>query len=276
MSKARLLRFVPAVAVLGAVTLVDLRSEAHFSLQTPPAMYEQNGLGDPQKAPPCGDNGSAVPTGAITTFQQDQTITITINETICHPGHYRVALAVNDPSELPEEPPVTAAPPYDCGSAPIDDTPEFPVLADGLFVHDCASAPGTQTFEVTLPDDVTCDHCTLQIIQFMSEHDLNNPGGCYYHHCAEIALQEEPVMTTTTTTTTGSSMGGGSANGGSGGNAGGAGGDDNQGTPPGFTSPSDDGCSCSVPGSSNGPAAAFALFGLAGLGVLAARRRRSS
>jgi hypothetical protein len=41
---------------------------------------------------------------------------------------------------------------------------------------------------VTLPSNVTCEKCTLQVIEFMSDHPLNNPGGCFYHHCADIAI----------------------------------------------------------------------------------------
>ena len=131
-------------------------------LSSPPAMYEQSALGDPQKAPPCGDNGNAVATGTITTFSPGETITVEIDETIFHPGHYRIALAINDPSELPEPPPVTPGT-TDCGSAPIDDDPSFPVLADGIFLHSEPFA-GPQSIEITLPDDVTCDACSRILV----------------------------------------------------------------------------------------------------------------
>lgn len=162
-------------------------SRAHFVLQSPAAMTEQNQLGDPQKAPPCGDAGNAVATGAVTAYQAGDVVTITIDETIYHPGHYRVALAVNDISELPAEPPVTPNN-TDCGTVPIQDPAVFPVLADGVLLHDTSFAE-PQTIEVKLPDDLSCDHCTLQVIQFMSNHGLNNPGGCFYHHCATISVQ---------------------------------------------------------------------------------------
>jgi MYXO-CTERM domain-containing protein len=202
-------RHVLGWAALGAALLSPATSEAHFVLTSPAASTEQNALGDPQKAPPCGDdNGSAVATGIVTTYQAGQTITVTIDETIFHPGHYRIALAVNDPSELPPEPIVTPGATA-CGSAPIDPAPVFPVLADGVFQHETAFTE-PQSIEITLPDDVTCTHCTLQIIQFMSNHALNNPGGCYYHHCAEIALEEGPVAATSTSgDDAGSSDGGG-------------------------------------------------------------------
>ncbi len=159
-------------------------------------MYEQAPNGNPQKMPPCGDDGSAVATGTVTTYQAGDTITLEIDETIFHPGHYRVALSTTGPDGLPEPPPVTPADTA-CGSTTIMDPPVYPVLADGIFEHDAEFA-GPQTIQITLPDDVTCDSCVLQVIQFMSSHGLNNPGGCYYHHCAEIAIQEGPVPATTT------------------------------------------------------------------------------
>lgn len=185
------------VAALAGVVLapaLPLQAAAHFVLQSPPAMTEQNVIGDPQKAPPCGDAGNAVATGTVTAYQAGDIVKITIDETIFHPGHYRVALAVNDISELPEEPPVTPNN-TPCGTAPIQDPPVFPVLADGVFLHD-KSFGEPQTIDVKLPDDISCDHCTLQVIQFMSDHGLNNPGGCFYHHCATISVQGAAVEST--------------------------------------------------------------------------------
>ncbi len=181
----------PTVSALALVLVVGSAvashtAEAHFVLQNPPSMSKQGILGDPQKAPPCGDNGDAVSTGKVTTYAPGQTITIKLKEMVPHPGHYRVALAVNDPSELPAEPLVTPGTTA-CGTVEIDPAPVFPVLADGMLVH-TSPMSGSQTFEVTLPSDVTCDHCTLQVLEFMSNHGLNNPGGCFYHHCADIAI----------------------------------------------------------------------------------------
>lgn len=57
-------------------------ASAHFVLTSPEAATEQNDLGNPQKAPPCGDDGSAVATGEVTSYQPGETITIEIDETI--------------------------------------------------------------------------------------------------------------------------------------------------------------------------------------------------
>jgi uncharacterized protein (TIGR03382 family) len=146
----------------------------------------QDAFGLPQKLGPCGDEGGGTPTGTVTAFQSGQTITVTIDEKIFHPGHYRIALAVNSRSELPAEPVVTAGA-TPCGSVPIQNPPTFPVLADGVFAH-TAPFNGPQSVQITLPSNVTCTKCTLQVIEFMSDHGLNNPGGCFYHHCADLSI----------------------------------------------------------------------------------------
>jgi len=66
---------------------------------------------------------------------------------------------------------------------------------------------------VTLPSNVRCTNCTLQVFQFMSQHALNVPGGCFYHHCATINVvaPDAGVMPVDAGTTGGGSAGGGMA-----------------------------------------------------------------
>ena len=176
----------PILTVLGValatIGLAPPPAMAHFVLRAPTSWRDQNVLGDPQKLGPCGDEGAAAATGAVTAFAPGETITITIDEVIFHPGHYRVALAVNDPSELPPEPVVTPGA-TDCGSVPIMDPVVFPVLVDGALLH-AQPFSGTQALQVTLPSDVTCSRCTLQVLEFMSNH----AAPCFYHHCAHISI----------------------------------------------------------------------------------------
>ena len=181
---------LPAV-VLALALLSPSGASAHFVLQAPASWMSQDSLGLPQKLGPCGDEGGGTPTGTVTAVQQGDTITVTINEVVFHPGHYRIALAVNDRSELPAEPPVTAGS-TPCGSAPVQSPPVFPVLADGVFEHSTPFS-GPQSVQIKLPDNVTCSKCTLQVIEFMSNHPLNNPGGCFYHHCADLSIQSASV-----------------------------------------------------------------------------------
>jgi MYXO-CTERM domain-containing protein len=169
--------------------------------------------GSPQKTGPCGNEAPQTPTNMTTSFQPGDTVTIQLEETVFHPGHYRVALAVNSQSELPPEPTVTPGATA-CGSVPIQQNPAFPVLADGMLVH-TAALSGQQSFQVTLPTNVTCTSCTLQIIEFMSSH----PAPCFYHHCANISIQAAG-----TDAGAGTRDGGSDAVGGSGSGAGGSGG----------------------------------------------------
>lgn len=177
------------IAASAALFLSAAPARAHFSIQQPASWAEQDRLGNPQKSEPCGqaDPGkTAQPTGAVTTYRPGQMITIELTETIFHPGHYRVSIA-QDMNSLPPDPPVTAGS-TPCGSTTINDNPTLPLLADGLLVHSSPFSSQQQTVQVQLPRDFTCDKCTLQITQFMSNHAINNPGGCFYHHCATVTI----------------------------------------------------------------------------------------
>ena len=87
-----------------------------------------------------------------------QKLHIKVQETIYHPGHYRVALAVNSPTELPRDPEAVTADDVAKGrqsvSAKIQDPPQMPVLADGLFVHTAKVDTPFET-DVVLPN-ITC------------------------------------------------------------------------------------------------------------------------
>ncbi|MBI3784387.1 MAG: lytic polysaccharide monooxygenase [Deltaproteobacteria bacterium] len=191
--RARRQAVAGALFVVAAGVCLPRLAQAHFILVTPDSWMSQDALGLPEKLGPCGDEGGGKATGKVTTFHPGETISITINEVIPHPGHYRVALAVNDRNELPSEPKVTPAAGDQCGSVAVENPPAFPILADNLLVH---TQPFTmpQTFAVTLPSDVTCNKCTLQVLEYMSHHS----APCFYHHCADIAIQAEPATATAT------------------------------------------------------------------------------
>ncbi len=127
-----------------------------------------------------------------------------LQETIYHPGHYRVALAVNSRDELPPDPVtterITERGPYSVWAV-IQSPPQLPVIADGLFQHYTRPAPpaaGTTApplmweTDIQLPN-ISCAKCTLQILQFMAEHGYNQPGGYSYHHCADLQITADPA-----------------------------------------------------------------------------------
>ena len=130
-------RFVFLVAGLA----VSMRSaSAHFKLLEPASWLIESDRGDPQKAGPCGGSNTdwGKPSYDISKAVGGQKLHLKIQETVYHPGHYRVALAVNSPNELPLDPQVTTRDsergPWSV-SAAIQNLPQIPVLADGLFVQ---------------------------------------------------------------------------------------------------------------------------------------------
>ncbi len=190
-----------AIAAPAASARFELPSAApHFKLLEPTSWLIESDRGDPQKAGPCGGSNSDWGEASYVINQAvgGEMLHLRIQETIYHPGHYRVALAVNSPTELPPDPEVTTRD-SDRGpwsvSAVIQDPPQIPVLADGLFVHSTRPADRMQVFEadVRLPN-ISCEKCVLQVVQFMAEHAFNNPGGYSYHHCADLQITADPTI----------------------------------------------------------------------------------
>lgn len=174
-------------------------ASAHFILKAPDSWLVENQLGDPQKLGPCGGTSanSGEPTGKITAMRGGDMVHIKIQETVYHPGHYRVALAVLDRKELPADPEATTRDtprgPFSV-SGKIDPAPKPPVLVDGLFVHHARPEAGSfWEADVRLPN-INCEKCTLQVIQFMEEHPYNKDGGFTYHHCADLRITANPGM----------------------------------------------------------------------------------
>jgi hypothetical protein len=113
---------------------------------------------------------------------------------VFHPGHYRIALAVNSRAELPADPQTTTregARGEQSVSAVIQNPVRPPVLIDGLWPHTEKVAGELET-EVPLPN-INCPKCTLQIIQFMAEHGRNVDGDFSYHHCADLRITADPA-----------------------------------------------------------------------------------
>ena len=157
-------------------------AEAHFVLTDPPSWSNQNVIGDPQKDEPCGGEGGTS-TGVVTTFQAGQTITLRWQETVYHPGHWRIALAENRDDFV--DPVVTVDQNGVSTGATIQDPPVAPVLMDNLFPRSGGGSAGTMfEQEITLPN-TPCTKCTIQVIQYMQGH---GPPNYIYHHCADIEI----------------------------------------------------------------------------------------
>jgi len=188
------------IVLAGLMVAASTAAFAHFKLVEPGSWIVENDRGDPQKAGPCGGTNAdwGKPSYTVSKAVGGSKLHLKVQETIFHPGHYRVALAVNSPLELPADPVATTRDsekgPISV-SAAIQDPPQIPVLADGLFVHSTRPERGVQMppFEadIQLPN-ISCKKCTLQVIQFMAEHGVNNPGNFTYHHCANLEISADP------------------------------------------------------------------------------------
>jgi len=197
-----------------AVPLLTLPAiaQAHFTLVAPPPASNSTDGG--KGSAPCGP--TSMPSNVITPVMGGSKLMLKVNETVAHPGFYRVALSIKSRSELPADNVVKdssgkilpPAGPGNSASAVFQDPPVFPVLADNLWPH--TSAMASFSTEITLPN-VNCDKCTLQVIEFMAQHGPDY----FYRHCADLKITADtskPIFDPTA----GSGAGGGSSGGASG------------------------------------------------------------
>jgi len=164
--------------VVALCLLVPSVASAHLDLLDPPARYDRRDLKDG----PCGIMGGAQG-DPVAVYEPGEKITITIEEYVEHPSHYRVAF--DDEGDDDYRDPVCIE---HCESG--DETPVFAPSDGGVILADqVADSPDiVQAIEVTLPD-VECERCTLQVIQVMYDKKPITVGGNdIYYHCADIVL----------------------------------------------------------------------------------------
>jgi len=115
----------------------------------------------------------------MTMLTSGQKITLSWDETIQHPGHYRIAFD-DDGNDFPDPTSFTdiAAANKDLGNGVI-------VLLDGIM----DKTSKAYTAEVTLPD-IECNNCTLQLIQVMTDKAPYGNGDDIYHECANLVLKK--------------------------------------------------------------------------------------
>lgn len=150
-----------AISALCATSVVStVYGHARWKLDGPtPPRNESNGL----KSEPCGN---VARTNVPVTFQPGETIEVEWEETINHPGYFRISFS----------------PQADEGFAQnvlLDNIPEVPAIK-------------FYSATITLPN-ITCDDCTLQLIQVMTDR----PNDPFYYSCADIRLEAAPINDTT-------------------------------------------------------------------------------
>jgi hypothetical protein len=142
-----------------AVVAVQGTASAHVTLTSPPPRTLDN------KAGPCGAAGSQRGT-RVTTFAPGATITVEWDETIDHPGHYRIAFD-DDGDDVFVNP-----------NNPNDN------FAFTLKEPIPDKVGGHYTQQITLPT-TPCASCTLQLMQIMT---TQVPYNSFYYQCADISI----------------------------------------------------------------------------------------
>ena len=177
-----------AIALSSVAILLPSTAFAHFKLLEPPSIFatESGGKG----VPPCGEG---IPSAVVTKAQGGHPFTVRLQEFVPHPGHYRIALSVTSRNQLPKDPETEADANGRSISAKIDPNPAAPVLADGVFTHTTTPRYTEWKTDVTLPN-LSCEKCTLQVIEFMAQHALNVGGGFNYHNCADLQITTDPSL----------------------------------------------------------------------------------
>jgi hypothetical protein len=151
---------VRTIALTSLILLTTGTASAHIAMTKPAPRTEE------QKEGPCGTSGSRRGT-RVTNFAPGETITIEWDETVDHPGHYRIAFD-NDGNDA-----FIATP-----NNPNDNFPSTLVEP----IVDKVGGHYTQT--ITLPDE-PCTNCTIQLVQVMT---TSVPYNSFYFQCADITI----------------------------------------------------------------------------------------
>ncbi|HEX2677615.1 MAG TPA: SCE4755 family polysaccharide monooxygenase-like protein, partial [Polyangiales bacterium] len=176
------------------------QASAHISLEQGGSYMSRDGDGA-LKDGPCGKAGSTRGTAHVYTVEAGSTLHIKLIETIPHPSYFRWAFdqdgqdGFKDPvSMIPIDKtrpcPYQGSPNDHCMADDFYNTPEVLPNMDNLNPH-INSASGTPyEWDVKLPD-VTCDNCTLQVIQVMEDPAFHGPfdgSADIYHQCIDLVL----------------------------------------------------------------------------------------
>jgi uncharacterized protein (TIGR03382 family) len=145
-------------------------ADAHLDLTFPTSRYGPDVLKDG----PCGVPGGER-SDNVSYFEPGQMIEVRWDEYVEHPGHYRIAFDSEGDDDFVD--PSTMMELYSNDA----------VLLDGI--EDKGAGERDYAATVTLPD-VTCDNCTLQVIQVMYDKPpYTTPGNDIYYQCADLVLR---------------------------------------------------------------------------------------
>jgi len=165
------MRFSCLALFLALWAIPPAEARAHLGLDSPASRYGPETL----KTGPCGVAGGER-TNNVTYYEPGETIDVSWDEYVDHPGHYRIAFDDDGDDDFVD--PATMMELYSNGT----------VLLDGI--TDKGQGERDYLVKVTLPD-LSCDNCTLQVIQVMYDKEpYTTPGNDIYYQCADLVLRE--------------------------------------------------------------------------------------
>lgn len=159
-------------AALAAVLVAPSVAAAHIQMTFPtPRTLDQ-------KSRPCGGLNS-VRGANVNVFAPGQQIEVVWKETINHPGHYRISFDADGQDFV--------VPPTANGTT----MGMLNVVID--LIADRSTTPANNQYSqvITLPN-MTCENCTLQLIQLMTDkppYTTDATSDDIYHQCADIAIR---------------------------------------------------------------------------------------
>lgn len=168
-----------ALAIVVTTFPFGSQAVAHAMLKPGGALEPRNSRSD-LKTGPCG--GVAVDENKRTTVAAGQSINLEWEETVNHPGYFRLILIAGDGTQLTSVQPIVVMDRY-------DDTQNGQVIAaDSSTWHHFSTT-------VTVPD-VSCEKCAFEFVQVMT--DRNPPTN--YHSCADVRITGGTTVISTSTT----------------------------------------------------------------------------
>ena len=157
-----MLRF-SGVFAAGVLLALPATAAAHIALSAPGVRTVD------QKIGPCGAAGSVRGTN-VTVLEPGSMLQVRWTEPINHPSHYRISFDTDGQDFTV---------PLDF----MDFTQTTNVLLDNI--ADC----GSPYLSIVQLPNVTCENCTLQLIQMMYDKAPYGDGNDIYFQCADIALR---------------------------------------------------------------------------------------
>ncbi|WAS98652.1 SCE4755 family polysaccharide monooxygenase-like protein [Nannocystis punicea] len=161
-------RFAFPVLAFACVAVSATAAHAHIALSSPLPRHVE------QKSGPCGVGPNDARGSEVATFQGGETILVRWTETVDHPGHFRISFDNEGHDDFGDP-------------AGYDDFYSNPAV----LVDEIADKNGPQQMyeqEVTLPL-MSCDTCTLQLIQVMTDKPPYEVGtNDLYYQCADLVL----------------------------------------------------------------------------------------